>query len=338
MKATNNITNVVAPHTFAKCLKDAWSTEHREHVGEFDNIESNTIANLLFKALHELDMIEEGELDEEMHHMSRKAYQRKLEAFFIKWAPHCEIESEKHLYERWLPEASAVEQAPAVTAPEGEQKARRNAIVLVDGEKYDIGGGTLVPYNAKEDAFIFGTLGLTKRSETIYRNASVAETVEEPPAQGPVQDAQQQATKTYRVFKGASVCAACTKRIGNVVEIDGKHYGTDCAETLLGKKVSAPAWLYELAEAFANNEADDKEAYDYLGDLFSNFWNQHGEWSGTDERPIVRVNGERVTIPHQEEVNVYLREQYSAKRGAAYCEYGGLTPAANGATTGGESN
>jgi len=98
---TNDLTVLQGEDLFKQCLKEAWYTSHRGQVGEFDNLDKQDIASVLFKALHELDLIKEGELDN-MHHMSRKAYKRKLEAFLVRWAKYCDNPDDADMYKEFL--------------------------------------------------------------------------------------------------------------------------------------------------------------------------------------------------------------------------------------------
>lgn len=45
--------------------------------------------------------------------------------------------------------------------------------------------------------------------------------------------------------------------IAKFFEIDGKPYGSSCANKIIGKELTAPVWLYELAETWFQDEMKD---------------------------------------------------------------------------------
>lgn len=118
------------------------------------------------------------------------------------------------------------------------------------------------------------------------------------------------------VYKGASHCSYCGRAIKTIHQIDGKPYGSECASTLLGKGISAPAWLYERANAYANACREHGENLS-LVDFEINFWSWQNDltWTGDQgEHALynrtVSLGGNRVSVQWQSEVVEYLRNIY----------------------------
>lgn len=72
-----------------------------------------------------------------------------------------------------------------------------------------------------------------------------------------------------KIYIGNAECTACGRRHRKVFEIDGKPYGSSCANKIIGKELTAPVWLYELAETWFQDEMKrfqgDASKVDYEG-------------------------------------------------------------------------
>ncbi|MCJ8223728.1 hypothetical protein [Bacillus paralicheniformis] len=79
---------------FQKCLEEAWELYEGNFNPELDNLESQTIASILFKVLTEWDLAIEG------HTIVPAKQLKKAERFLSKWKKHIqkEDESDRKMY------------------------------------------------------------------------------------------------------------------------------------------------------------------------------------------------------------------------------------------------
>lgn len=122
----------------------------------------------------------------------------------------------------------------------------------------------------------------------------------------------------YFVYGGLSNCFKCGKRIKTIHVIDDRHYGAECAKSLLGREVSAPAWLYDYANNYMAHV--NRQNYRYaLDDLGINFWNWLGTsltWTGSQSEQAVyvrtvKIAGKPVNVQWQHEITDYLHSLHS---------------------------
>lgn len=118
----------------------------------------------------------------------------------------------------------------------------------------------------------------------------------------------------YRVYKGRSNCAECDKAMQNIHEIDGKQLDAECAATVLGRGISAPLWLYELANNYEEHVFEAQQAAPTAEEFAAGFWTWEGarySQSGEqDEQAVfnrtVKLNNKPVKVDWQNEVHAYL--------------------------------
>ena len=121
-----------------------------------------------------------------------------------------------------------------------------------------------------------------------------------------------------KIYIGDSNCTNCGKKHKKVFEIDGKPYGSSCANELLGKNLTAPVWLYELAEEWV--QEDVSSDYSHIEDCSINFFNHYEtvskSYSGQKvwSKPI-KLQGKNVKVDWQFEINDYIVERYKAIKG-----------------------
>lgn len=98
----------MAKTIFEKALKDAQRLSTGHYVVEVDNLECKTVASVLFKVLHELDMTEEEPYtylsakydgDGTMSQKQLGKYKEKLRGFIRKYREYCEEDQDKKMYE-----------------------------------------------------------------------------------------------------------------------------------------------------------------------------------------------------------------------------------------------
>ncbi len=125
--------------------------------------------------------------------------------------------------------------------------------------------------------------------------------------------------QTLRIYLGEEKCTTCGRKHQKVFEIDGKPYGSSCAEALLSRQFDAPAWLYKMADEYAVKEFKDAVPTGKLDDFESfgvNFWNWAGMTQSGDQSEhalwnrAVRINGKSVKVDWQKEIHQYLRNLY----------------------------
>ncbi|MGN7209787.1 hypothetical protein ACTHPW_18495 [Bacillus velezensis] len=118
-----------------------------------------------------------------------------------------------------------------------------------------------------------------------------------------------------KIYIGNAECTACGRRHRKVFEIDGKPYGSSCANKIIGKELTAPVWLYELAETWFQDEMKrfqgDASKVDYEG-IAVNFFNDVEDADANyDGQKIwsksIKVNGKTVKVDWQYEINDYLK-------------------------------
>lgn len=120
-----------------------------------------------------------------------------------------------------------------------------------------------------------------------------------------------------KIYLGDANCTTCGRRHKKVFEIDGKPYGSSCANEILGKNLNAPVWLYELAEEWVVDEAKRRKDqiqgdYDYISVNFFNEYETHTNYDGQKlwNKPI-KVNGKTVKVDWQYEIHDYLMNRWS---------------------------
>jgi hemerythrin-like domain-containing protein len=75
---------------FNQCLSDAYNIgSEGDWCPELDNLHENTVADVMYKVLHQWDMVAEGEI------RCSKQLIKNAEAFFRKWRDYIELENEK---------------------------------------------------------------------------------------------------------------------------------------------------------------------------------------------------------------------------------------------------
>lgn len=117
----------------------------------------------------------------------------------------------------------------------------------------------------------------------------------------------------YKVYLGEGKCTRCGKKHKKIFEIDGQIYGSSCAREVLGLNLTAPAWLYKMAEDYANNKIVNNEVEKRVEDFEVNFWNEMDnlELGGCDDMiytKACKINGKRVSIAWQSEIADYLNQ------------------------------
>lgn len=119
-----------------------------------------------------------------------------------------------------------------------------------------------------------------------------------------------------KIYLGDAQCTQCGKKHKKIFEIDGKPYGSSCANELLGKNLTAPVWLYELAENWIKEEF--KFDYTHLDEIAVNFFNQYDTGNYKEHRlweKPVKVNAKSVKVDWQFEINDYIMARYKQLRG-----------------------
>lgn len=122
----------------------------------------------------------------------------------------------------------------------------------------------------------------------------------------------------FKVYVGNENCTACGKKHKKVFEFDGKPYGFTCAKKLFGIDLSAPAWLYELAETWMKKDSGYTE--DNYDCCTLNFFNHYGleEGGKIEDRygesllwnKPVRIRGYSIKVDWQYEINDYILRRY----------------------------
>ncbi|MGN7209778.1 hypothetical protein ACTHPW_18540 [Bacillus velezensis] len=115
-----------------------------------------------------------------------------------------------------------------------------------------------------------------------------------------------------KIYLGEANCTACGKKHKKIFEIDGKPYGSSCANEILDKNLTAPVWLYELAEKWVLEEAENYKGQiseDYE-DISVNFFNEYETGNNYDGQKLwnrsIKVNGKNVKVDWQYEIHEYL--------------------------------
>ena len=107
--------------------------------------------------------------------------------------------------------------------------------------------------------------------------------------------------KGYQIYIGNEKCTKCGKSHKKVFEIDGKPYGSSCANEILGRNLDAPLWLYVLAEEWVKKEAVECD-YTHVEDCSVNFINHYG--SNMDDKDgaskvwlkAIKIDGRNVKL------------------------------------------
>lgn len=119
-----------------------------------------------------------------------------------------------------------------------------------------------------------------------------------------------------KIYIGDSKCTKCGKKHSKIFEIDGKPYGSSCARDILGKDLSAPVWLYELAEKFIQEEAKRCPDYKYLGDISCNFINKYATSTENSDgsskvwRKPIKIQGKWCKSDWQKEIDKYIGHRF----------------------------
>lgn len=116
----------------------------------------------------------------------------------------------------------------------------------------------------------------------------------------------------HRVTSGDSKCTKCGKHIKTIHLRNNVPYGSECASLILGKSLSAPFWLYHLANDYIIY-ARTTFVHPTVDDFCVNFWNwvPNLTWSG-DKNELavfnkpVKIDGKRVPVKWQVEINAHL--------------------------------
>lgn len=119
-----------------------------------------------------------------------------------------------------------------------------------------------------------------------------------------------------KIYVGNEKCTKCGRSHKKVFEIDGKPYGSSCANELLGKNLDAPLWLYVLAEEWVKEEVLEVD-YKNVEDCTVNFINHYG--SSLDDRDgsskvwekAIKIDGKSVKVEWQYEINDYIVKRYN---------------------------
>ncbi|WP_186313229.1 hypothetical protein [Bacillus velezensis] len=115
-----------------------------------------------------------------------------------------------------------------------------------------------------------------------------------------------------KIYLGEANCTACGKKHKKIFEIDGKPYGSSCANEILGKNLTAPVWLYELAEKWVLEEAENckEQISEDYEDISVNFFNEYETDNNYDGQKLwnrsIKVNGKNVKVDWQYEIHEYL--------------------------------
>lgn len=116
-----------------------------------------------------------------------------------------------------------------------------------------------------------------------------------------------------KIYIGESRCTSCGKRHKRVFEIDGKPYGSSCAIKLIGKELSAPLWLYQLAEEWVIKDVEIS-AYLDVSEASVNFFNYYETDTNYDGHRLwnkaIKVQGRSVKVDWQYEINDYIISRY----------------------------
>lgn len=123
----------------------------------------------------------------------------------------------------------------------------------------------------------------------------------------------------YRIYIGDGKCEKCGRKHKKIFEIDGKIYGSSCAREVLGLNLTAPLWLYKMADDYVQKKIKNNEVELRVEDFECNFWNEMdnlelGKQDGYDGAMIYtkacKVNGKRVSIEWQYEMAHYLNQKW----------------------------
>lgn len=115
-----------------------------------------------------------------------------------------------------------------------------------------------------------------------------------------------------KIYLGEANCTTCGKKHKKIFEIDGQPYGSSCANEILGKNLTAPVWLYELAEEWVLEEAENykEQISEDYEDISVNFFNEYETDNNYDGQKLwnrsIKVNGKNVKVDWQYEIHDYL--------------------------------
>lgn len=125
-----------------------------------------------------------------------------------------------------------------------------------------------------------------------------------------------------RTYIGESNCDLCGKSHKKIVEIDGKKYGTSCANKILKgqNNYSAPLWLYESVEKYllkdykTYSSIEDAKEFCFLN-WYNNFFDVQWSVSRSDQ-PQLFSNSVKVLIDGKSK-SIKLDWQWELQK---YCE------------------
>lgn len=118
-----------------------------------------------------------------------------------------------------------------------------------------------------------------------------------------------------KIYIGNENCTKCGKKHKKVFEINGKPYGSSCADEILGKNLTAPVWLYELAEKWVQQDFKESD-YTHIEDCSVNFINHYGSNMTTRDggskvwEKTIKIDGKNAKAEWQLEINEYIVSRY----------------------------
>jgi len=125
----------------------------------------------------------------------------------------------------------------------------------------------------------------------------------------------------YKIYIGNSKCTKCGKSHKKVFEINGLPYGSSCAKEIICKELTAPVWLYEIAEKYVKNKIKNNNIELNEGDFEVNFWNElpnatlgkkcNGWFESYVYKKSIKINGKSVKLDWQYEIVDYLQNRYA---------------------------
>lgn len=125
-----------------------------------------------------------------------------------------------------------------------------------------------------------------------------------------------------KIYLGDSKCIKCGKSHKKIFEINGKPYGSSCAKEIIGKDLSAPVWLYKLAENYIQCKIQKNNIEENVEDFEVNFWNENElpntvlgkDFGGWFESYVynktIKINNKSVRVDWQHEIVEYLQNRH----------------------------
>jgi len=128
---------------------------------------------------------------------------------------------------------------------------------------------------------------------------------------------------SYKIYQRFSKCTKCGKSHKKIFEIDGKPYGSSCAKDIIGKELTAPVWLYELAEQHVQSRIKSNDI-ENVEDFEVNFWNELPDDKNTIlgrsfnnlfesyiYHKTIKIKGKSVKVDWQHEIVGYLHNRHA---------------------------